>query len=272
MHGPPNWGVDGRSGAMKVVILAGGKGTRLSEETELKPKPMVEIGGRPILWHIMKTYGHAGLDEFVIALGYRSEIIKRYFLDYPYLNASLTVGLKDGEVTVHDRPRENWTVHLVDTGLETMTGGRVRRLADWIGDETFMLTYGDGVADVDVAELLRFHRAHGKLATLTAVRPPARYGVLGLREERVAVFAEKPQSGEGWVNGGFFVLEPAVIEYIAADETHFEREPLERLTREGQLQAYRHTGFWQSMDTLRDALLLNDLWASNRAPWKVWAD
>jgi glucose-1-phosphate cytidylyltransferase len=257
---------------MKVVILAGGKGTRLSEETEVKPKPMVEIGGLPILWHIMKIYGQAGIDEFVVALGYRSDVIKRYFLDYPYLNASLTVGLKNGEVTVHHRPREAWTVHLVDTGLETMTGGRVKRLAEWIGDQTFMLTYGDGVADVDVAELLRFHRSHGKLATLTAVRPPARYGVLGLREERVAIFTEKPQAGEGWVNGGFFVLEPKVLDYIAGDDTYFEREPMERLAAEGQLRAYRHAGFWQSMDTLRDARVLNDLWASDRAPWKIWAD
>jgi len=257
---------------MKAVILAGGKGTRLSEETELKPKPMVEIGGRPILWHIMKGYAARGVDEFVVALGYRGEVIKRYFLDYPYLSADLTVGLKTGEVTVHDRPREGWTVHLVETGLETITGGRLKRLREWIGDETFMMTYGDGVSDVDVAALLKFHRTHGRLATVTAVRPPARYGVMGLDGQRVSVFTEKPQAGEGWVNGGYFVLEPAVLDYIAGDETHFEREPLERLTKDGELRAYRHAGFWQSMDTLRDARLLNDLWATGRAPWKVWTD
>jgi glucose-1-phosphate cytidylyltransferase len=257
---------------MKAVILAGGKGTRLSEETELKPKPMVEIGGRPILWHIMKTYAHWGVDEFVVALGYRGEVVKRYFLDYPYVSADLTVGLKTGEVTVHDRPREGWTVHLVDTGLETITGGRLKRLREWLGDETFMMTYGDGVADVDVGALLAFHQEHGKLATVTAVRPPARYGVMGLDGTRVAVFTEKPQAGEGWVNGGYFVLEPRVLDYIDGDGTHFEREPLERLTRDRQLHAYRHGGFWQSMDTLRDARLLNDLWASEQAPWKVWED
>jgi glucose-1-phosphate cytidylyltransferase len=256
---------------MKVVILAGGKGTRLSEQTDVRPKPMVEIGERPILWHIMHTYAHYGFDEFVVALGYLGDVIKRYFLDYAYLNADLTIATKSGDVEVHGRPRENWTVHLVDTGLETITGGRLKRLASWLGGETFMMTYGDGVADVDIAELLRFHRSHGKLATVTAVRPPARYGVLGLRDSRVAVFAEKPQAGEGWISGGFFVLEPQVLEYIAGDETHFEREPLERLAEQGQLQAYRHTGFWQSMDTLRDARMLNELWLTGQAPWKVWA-
>jgi len=257
---------------VKVVILAGGKGTRLSEQTDVRPKPMVEIGDRPILWHIMQIYAHHGFDEFVVALGYLGGVVKRYFLDYAYLNADLTVGVKNGDVTVHQRSREDWKVHLVDTGLETMTGGRLTRLASWIGGETFMMTYGDGVSDLDVGKLLEFHRSHGKLVTVTAVRPPARYGVLGLRDSRVAVFAEKPQAGEGWISGGFFVLEPGVLEYISGDETHFEREPLERLAKQGQVQAFRHAGFWQSMDTLRDARLLNDLWLSGRAPWKVWAD
>ena len=256
---------------MKVVILAGGYGTRLAEETEVRPKPMVEVAERPVLWHIMKHYAHYGMNEFVVALGYKGEIIKRYFLDFPYLNADLTVRLQSNEVTVHQRHDEDWTVHLVDTGLDTITGGRIKRLRGWLGDQTFMMTYGDGVADVDLKAVLAFHRRHGKLATLTAVRPPARYGVLGLREERVAVFAEKPQAGEGWINGGFFVLEPPVLDYIAGDATHWEREPLERLAADGQLQAYQHDGFWQSMDTLRDVRLLNGLWGAGRAPWRVWS-
>ena len=257
---------------MKVVILAGGYGTRLSEETELKPKPMVEIGGRPILWHIMKSYAHHGFDEFVVALGYRGDLIKAYFLDYRYVSTDLTVKLGTGDVIAHAGRREQWTVHLVDTGLDTITGGRIKRLRDWIGDESFMLTYGDGVADVDVKELLRFHHEHGKLATVTAVRPPARFGGLDLDGERVAEFTEKPLAGEGWINGGFFVLEPGVIDYVAGDATHWEREPLERLAAEGQLRAYRHGGFWQSMDTLRDVRLLNGLWSSGQAPWKLWSD
>jgi glucose-1-phosphate cytidylyltransferase len=257
---------------VKVVILAGGYGTRLAEETEVRPKPMVDIGGRPILWHIMKLYAHHGFAEFVLALGYRGDAIKRYFLDFPYVNADLTVRLRANEVTVHQRHEEDWTVHLVDTGLDTITGGRIKRLRGWIGDETFMMTYGDGVADVDLQELLAFHRRHGKLATVTAVRPPARFGRLDIDGERVAVFTEKPQAGEGWINGGFFVLEPGVVDYVDGDATHWEREPLERLAAEGQLQAYQHDGFWQSMDTLRDVRLLNGLWRSGRAPWRVWAE
>src|SRR5579862_52537 len=262
---------------MKVVILAGGFGTRLAEETDYKPKPMVEIGGRPILWHIMKGYYSHGVREFIIALGYRSEIIKRFFLDYSYVTADLTVCTGNGEVTVHRRCQEDWTVHLVDTGLNTLTGGRIKRLAKWIGDETFMMTYGDGVANVDVQDLLRFHSHHGKLATVTAVRPPARYGGLAFNGDKDKVneivrFSEKPVAGDGWINGGFFVLEPKVLDYIDGDPTHWEREPMENLAKDGQLQAFRHTGFWHSMDTLRDVRSLNERWESDQAPWKTWTD
>ena len=218
----------------------------------------------------MKLYAQQGFDEFVVALGYRGETIKRYFLDYAYLSSDLTISLRSGDVDIRQRRCENWTLHLVDTGLETVTGGRIKRLRSLIGDETFMLTYGDGVADVDLNSLLRFHRDHGKMATVTAVRPPARFGGLDFEGDRVARFTEKPQAGEGWINGGFFVLEPGVMDYIEGDQTHWEAEPLERLSREGHLHAYRHTGFWQSMDTLRDVRYLNDLWAGDRAPWKVW--
>ena len=256
---------------MKVVILAGGFGTRLSEETDHKPKPMVQIGGREVLWHIMKIYAHYGFEEFVIALGYKGESIKRYFLEYRLLNSSLTVSLATGDTTSHGGDCPDWTVHLVDTGLETMTGGRLKRLAKWLGDDTFMLTYGDGVGDIDVGRLLAFHRGHGRLATVTAVRPPARFGGLEFSGDRVSRFTEKPQIGEGWINGGFFVLEPRVLDYIAGDDTMWEREPLERLAEEGELMAYRHESFWQSMDTLRDVRLLESLWRSNEAPWKVWS-
>jgi glucose-1-phosphate cytidylyltransferase len=257
---------------MKVVILAGGMGTRLAEETETKPKPMVEIGGRPILWHIMKIYAHQGFDEFIVALGYKGEVIKRYFLDYPQVSADLSIDLRTRQVTVHDAPRDAWRVHLVETGLRTITGGRIKRLAEWIGCETFMMTYGDGLADVDLNDLLAFHRAHRKLATVTAVRPPARYGSLTFEGDSVAEFVEKPQAGEGWINGGFFVLEPAVIDYIDGDEIAWELEPLERLAAAGQLNAYRHEGFWQSMDALRDVRMLNTAWESGSAPWKRWQD
>jgi glucose-1-phosphate cytidylyltransferase len=257
---------------VKIVILAGGLGTRLSEETDTKPKPMVEIGGRPILWHIMKIYGSQAYNEFIIALGYRGDVIKRFFLDYHRLTADLSIAFETGEVTVQNHARDPWTVHLVDTGLETITGGRLKRLVSWIGNETFMLTYGDGVADIDLGALLEFHRTNGRLATVTAVRPPARFGGLTIEGDRVARFTEKPQIGEGWINGGFFVLEPQVLDYIEGDATHLEREPLERLALEGQLGAYRHHGFWQSMDTLRDVRLLNSLWESGSAPWKLWAD
>ncbi|HEX6511512.1 MAG TPA: glucose-1-phosphate cytidylyltransferase [Chloroflexota bacterium] len=257
---------------MKVVILAGGLGTRLAEETDHKPKPMVEIGGRPMLWHIMKAYGHYGFTEFVIALGYRGDFIKQYFLNYAHTRSDLTIDLRTREVTVHGRTHEDWIVHLVETGDETMTGGRLKRLAPWLGNETLMMTYGDGLADVDLAALLRFHKTHGKLATVTAVRPPARFGGIAFDGDRVAHFIEKPQLGEGWINGGFFALEPQVLGYIAGDATPWEREPMERLVEEGQLHAYRHDGFWQSMDTLRDVRLLNDAWQSGHAPWRVWAE
>jgi len=254
---------------MKVVILAGGLGTRLAEETELKPKPMVEIGGMPILLHIMMHYAHYDFKEFIIALGYKGTVIKKYMVDYSALNSDLTVNMRTGETTIHDGYRPDWVVNLVDTGQATMTGGRVKRLAKHL-NETFMLTYGDGVANIDLCDLLRFHRSHGKLATLTAVRPVARFGQLTLDGDVVADFTEKPQAVEGWINGGFFVLEPEVIDYIDGDMTFWERDPLERLADDGQLMAYRHDQFWQCMDTLRDKLTLEKLWDSGNPPWKVW--
>ncbi len=256
---------------MKVAILAGGVGSRIQEETELKPKPMVEIGGRPILWHIMKIYAHQGFRDFVIALGYKGDYVKRYMLDYASLEGDLTIGLRDGRVEMHGNgDRDDWKVALVDTGQTTNKGGRIRRLAPYLGDETFMMTWGDGVSDIDLGRLLAFHRAHGKLATLTAVRPPARFGHIELEGDVVAEFSEKPQAREGWINGAFFVLEPQVIDYIDGDDTEWEKEPLERLAADGQLMAYRHDGFWQCMDTLRERKLLEQLWDSGRAPWKVW--
>jgi glucose-1-phosphate cytidylyltransferase len=255
---------------MKVAILAGGVGSRLSEETEVKPKPMVEIGGKPILWHIMMHYSCFDFKEFVIALGYKGEVIKRYMVDYCSLNSNLTVETRHGKIKVHDSTAQDWTVDLIDTGMQTMTGGRIKRLAPYIGNETFMLTWGDGVASVDLNKLLAFHRAHGKLATLTAVRPPARYGHLEFSGDRVAEFNEKPQIGEGWINGAFFVLEPEIFNYIDNDQTQWEKEPLERLAAEGQLMAYRHEGFWQCMDTLREKHILNTMWESGKAPWKLW--
>jgi glucose-1-phosphate cytidylyltransferase len=255
---------------MKTVILAGGMGTRLSEETLSRPKPMVEIGGMPILWHIMKIYAEADVNEFVVALGYKGDMIKSFFVDYCRLRNGLTVDLARGDVDVHDGEREDWKIHLVDTGLETQVGGRLKRLSAWVSDGTFMMTYGDGVAEIDVADLLAFHRRHGRLATLTAVRPPARFGALDLEGDFVDSFTEKPQAGEGWINGGFFVLEPEVLDYIDGDDTVFEHGPLQRLAREGQLAAYRHEGFWQCMDTLRDVRLLNTLWDQQRAPWATW--
>jgi glucose-1-phosphate cytidylyltransferase len=254
---------------LKVVILAGGMGTRLAEETVIKPKPMVEVGERPILWHIMKLYAHHGFKEFAIALGYKGELISRYFLDYYTLNSDLTVNLGTGETQFHDRQREDWVVHLIDTGLKTMTGGRLKRLTKWLRGETFMVTYGDGVSDIDINALLAFHRAHGKLATVTAVRPPARFGGLLFEGNMVSQFTEKPQIGEGWINGGFMVLEPQVLDYITEDATVLETDVMERLASEGQLAAYRHGDFWQCMDTVRDLHLLQDLWQRG-APWKVW--
>lgn len=263
----------GRGGArVKVVILAGGFGTRLSEETEARPKPMVEIGGRPILWHIMKHYAHHGLDEFVIALGYKADFVKRYFLDYYAVNGDFTVDLASGRVEMRQPRTEEWTVHLIDTGLHTNTGGRVAALADLIGDETFLLTYGDGVSDVDIRASIDFHRRHGRLATVTAVRPPARFGGMIMDGDRVADFTEKPQIGEGWINGGFMVLEPGVIDYLQGAGSNLERDGLERLAEDGQLMAYRHQHFWQCMDTKRDLTVLESLWQSGKAAWKQWVD
>ena len=255
---------------MRVVILAGGVGSRLSEETVAKPKPMVEIGGKPILWHIMMHYDHYGFKEFVIAMGYKGEYIKKYMTDYCSLNGNLTVNMADGQIRPHqDNHAVDWVVDLVETGQVTLTGGRIKRLAPYLNNKTFMLTWGDGVSSVDLHKLLEFHRSHGKLATVTAVRPPARFGRVELDGERVVEFSEKPQLSEGWINGAFFVLEPAVLDYIEGDDTQWEREPMENLAREGQLMAYRHEGFWQCMDTLRDKVLLEKLWQSGDAPWKV---
>ena len=255
---------------MKVVILAGGLGTRLVEETEVRPKPMVEVGGYPILWHIMKHYAHYGYTEFFIALGYKGDMIKRYFLDYFSVSSNLTVALRHGAVQVIDGRYEDWTVHLIDTGLATNTGGRVKRLLPWLGDEPFMVTYGDGVCNADLGALVSFHRNHGRTATVTAVRPPARYGGLIFDDDMVSSFTEKPQSGEGWINGGFLVFEPGVFRYLDDDESSLEIDALERLAADRQLAAYRHTDFWQCMDTLRDKRRLEEAWQAGRAPWKVW--
>lgn len=254
---------------MKVVILAGGLGTRLTEETTVRPKPMVEIGGRPILDHIMRWYAHFGFKEFIVALGYKGEMIKEYFLNYYTLNSDITVGLGNGEITVHEREREDWIVHLVDTGSATQTGGRLKRLDRWLTDGTFMMTYGDGLADVDIQALTAFHAQHGKLATVTAVRPPSRFGGLIFQEEVVTKFDEKPVMGEGWINGGFFVLNRGALDYIAGDNDAWERSPIEKLVAGGQLMAHRHNGFWQPMDTIRDKHVLETLWNSGEAPWKV---
>ena len=256
---------------MKAVILAGGLGTRLAEETGLRPKPMVEIGGRPILWHIMKIYAAHGINEFIIALGYKSEIIKEYFLNFYAINNDLTIDLSSGATIIREGKQPNWKVHLVDTGLHTQTGGRLGRLKDWISpDEDFCFTYGDGVSSVNIKQSIDFHRQHGKLATVTTVRPPARFGGIKFDGDRVAEFTEKPQTGEGWINGGFFVLNGKVLEYLNGDETIWERAPLERLAQESQLMAFKHEGFWQPMDTMREKTLLEELWLSGKAPWKVW--
>jgi len=255
---------------MKVVILAGGLGSRLSEETDLKPKPMVEIGGRPILWHIMKHYAQYDFKEFIIALGYKGEVVKRYFVDYCALEGNMTISLSDGKVSAYDTGREEWLVDLIDTGLRTYTGGRVKRLEQWLKDQTFMVTYGDGVSNIDLCDLVRFHRTHHRLATVAAVRPPARFGALVLEGDFVPRFTEKSQVAEGWINGGYFVFEPGVFQYLSGDSTSLEADALERLARDGQLAAYRHEGFWQCMDTLRDVRMLEHLWQSGNPPWRVW--
>jgi glucose-1-phosphate cytidylyltransferase len=255
---------------LKTVILAGGLGTRFAEETDILPKPMIEIGDRPILWHIMRIYAHHGHREFVVALGYRGDVIKTYFLNYSRVESDFRIDLAKGDVTEYGGPREDFILHLIDTGPETQTGGRIKRLADHLKDETFFLTYGDGVSRIDIPALLDFHKRHGKLATLTAVRPPARFGRIEFEGDRIVHFDEKPQIGEGWINGGFFVLEPGVLDYIDGDDTVWERAPLERLADDGQLMAYRCEDFWQCMDTLRDKRFLNQLWDGGTAPWKVW--
>ncbi len=257
---------------MKAVILAGGFGTRLAEETDVKPKPMVEVGGRPLLWHIMKHYAHYGTSEFVVPLGYRGDVIRRYFVDCATLRRTFSVDLRSGRVRADDDAAgEPWQVQLVETGVETNTGGRLHMLERWLRAEPFFLTYGDGVSDVDLAALLAFHRAHGRLATVTAVRPPARFGGLELDGDRVAAFSEKPEIGEGWINGGFFVLEPDVFDYLHGGDVSLEHDVLSRLAQQDQLRAFRHTGFWQCMDTLRDLRLLQGLWSSECPPWKVWS-
>jgi len=256
---------------MKVVILAGGVGSRLSEETTLRPKPMVEIGGKPILWHIMNIYAANGFTEFIVALGYRAEFIKDYFLNFYALNNDISIDLSSGKTIIHDGNQPNWKVHLVDTGLHTETGGRLKRLARWFAkDETFMFTYGDGVADINLQALLDFHKNRGKLATVTAVRTPARFGRLAIQGGSVTDFYEKPEEGEGWINGGFFVLNASVLDFIDGDHVAWEREPIERLARERQMAGYTHRGFWSCMDTLREKNMLEDLWNSGRAPWKIW--
>jgi glucose-1-phosphate cytidylyltransferase len=257
---------------MKVVILAGGLGTRLAEETQIKPKPMAEVGDRPILWHIMKIYSHYGFNEFVVCLGYKGYMIKEYFANYFLHNCDVTFSLADQGMEVHGGSVEPWRVTLVDTGEATQTGGRLKRVAAHVGNETFLMTYGDGVADVDVSALVKFHRAHGKLATVTAVQPLGRFGAMELApdDESVLAFREKPKGDGAWVNGGFFVLEPGVIARIGGDATLFEQEPLEQLAADGQLRAFKHMGFWQPMDVLRDKTHLDQLWRSGDAPWKVW--
>lgn len=257
---------------MKVVILAGGLGTRISEETHLKPKPMVEIGGRPILWHILKLYSHYGVNEFVVCCGYKGYVIKEYFSNYVLHNSDVTFRIQDGNMEVHRQASEPWTVTLVDTGDLTNTGGRLKRVADFLDSEPFCFTYGDGLADIDINALLSFHRSHGLAATVTAVQPPGRYGSLKINrvDSRVEGFIEKPQGDGGWINGGFFVLEPSVLNYIGNDATSWESDPLRRLAAEGQLAAYHHSGFWQPMDTLRERNLLEQLWCDGSAPWKLW--
>lgn len=255
---------------MKVIILAGGLGTRLTEETIVKPKPMVEVGGFPIIWHIMKIYSEYGIKEFIPTLGYKGEIIKDYFINYQNARTNLSVNVATGEINRYDNHDENWIIHLLDTGNETQTGGRIKKAMQFVGKERVMATYGDGLSNVNISKLLEFHKSHGKLATLTAVRPPSRFGEINFEGDQVVGFTEKPQVGEGWINGGFFVFEPEVANYIEGDDMPLERYPLETLSKEGQLMAYRHDDFWQPMDVIREKELLENLWHSGQAPWKNW--
>jgi glucose-1-phosphate cytidylyltransferase len=256
---------------MIAVILAGGFGTRLSEETGIRPKPMIEIGGKPILWHIMNIYAAHGVSEFIIAAGYKAEVIKEYFLNFYAINNDITIDLTTGDTIIHEGNQPNWKIHIIDTGLYTQTGGRLKRLKRWVEkEESFMFTYGDGVADIDISALLEFHKSHGKLATVTTVRSPARFGRIAFQGDKVTDFYEKPQAAEGWINGGFFVLSPKTIDYIENDGTIWERNPVEQLALNGQLMGYRHYGFWSCMDTLKEKNYLEDLWNSGKAPWKIW--
>jgi glucose-1-phosphate cytidylyltransferase len=255
---------------MKAIILAGGLGTRISEETSVRPKPMIEVGGKPVLWHIMKTYSAHGINDFVVCCGYKGYVIKEYFANYFLHMSDVTFDMRNNKMEVHQQSAEPWRVTLVDTGENTMTGGRIKRVAEHIGDEDFCCTYGDGISDVNITELIKFHKQHGKLATLTATQPPGRFGALALSGNEVLNFQEKPHGDGSWINGGFFVLSPKVLNYIAGDETVWEREPMERLAKEGQIAAHFHSGFWQPMDTLRDKMHLEELWASGNAPWKTW--
>ena len=256
---------------MKVVILAGGFGTRLSEETDLKPKPMVEIGGKPILWHIMKIYSSYGFNDFVICLGYKGYVIKEWFANYSLHMSDVTIDMKHGGMKVHQNLAEPWKVTLIDSGDETMTGGRIKRVKDYIGNEPFMMTYGDGVSDVDLKKLVEFHKKNGKFATVTAVQPSGRFGSMDLdKEDAVRAFQEKPKGDNAWINGGFFVLEPEAIDYIEGDATIWERAPMEKMAAEGQMVAFKHFGFWQPMDTLRDKHHLEEMWTCGEAPWKKW--
>jgi glucose-1-phosphate cytidylyltransferase len=255
---------------MKAVILAGGLGTRIAEETAVRPKPMVEIGGRPILWHVMKIYSAYGINDFIICLGYKGYMIKEYFANYFLHMSDVTIDMANNRMEVHQNSAEPWRVTLVDTGDSTMTGGRIRRVREYVGNEEFCCTYGDGVGDVDISALMNFHKQHGKLATLTAVQPPGRFGMLEMHGRHVVGFREKPQGDGGWINAGFFVLSPKVFEYIDGDETTWERQPMERLARDGQLDAYQHPGYWHPMDTLRDKTQLEELWSAGKAPWKKW--
>ena len=255
---------------MKAVILAGGLGTRISEETDLKPKPMVEIGEKPVLWHILKIYSHYGINDFIICLGYKSYLIKEYFSNYFLHTSDVTFDMKTGQMKVHQNQSEPWTITLVDTGLKTMTGGRLKRIREYLGDEDFCFTYGDGVADIDIKALIELHKKEGRFSTVTAVQPPGRFGAIDFTDNRVEAFLEKPVGDGGWVNGGFFVLSPNVIDYIVDDANIWEREPMQKLAQNNQMSVYFHEGFWQPMDTLREKLLLEKLWQSGEAPWKIW--